>query len=478
MKKLKYLIGTICIMLFAATPISAEMIVFSDITGHWAEDNIYYMADKGILNGYTDGTFLPDNQITRGEFVTILAKDAAKDGKIDLKQFNYPSQFKDVNSHWAKAAINWASSVKVVEGYENKTFKPNAKITREELATMLNRHISLVTKLPPKNQKDPFNDDKSISSWAKDAVYNMQISGVINGKENHMFAPKTSATRGETATMVARYLRIVNGDSNSSATAALYFNNTLVQSQLPMENKESITMVPYRLFFESLNCEVEFHQGTSLVTAFNHEKDVEMWLGKTIAYADGSERTLSAAPYISNGSTMVPLIDAGTAMGLSVVKRNWGSSDQAIVISMTPTMVDTKNDSFYGTSTGNSPSGEINMEKSPHFLGTATNGAMTYGGYKTNGNYLYFGTWANNQPDGLGRSINSLGELSVGTFKDGHFSKGITYFADGSVFNGEWYYNPNTSTVYPGKGTLTANGATYGSNNTNWSGGALAQSNW
>ncbi|MEG2406865.1 MAG: S-layer homology domain-containing protein, partial [Clostridiales bacterium] len=110
MKKLKYLIVTICIMLFAATPISAEMIVFSDITGHWAEDNIYYMADKGILNGYTDGTFLPDNQITRGEFVTILAKDAAKDGKIDLKQFNYPSQFKDVNSHWAKAAINWASS--------------------------------------------------------------------------------------------------------------------------------------------------------------------------------------------------------------------------------------------------------------------------------------------------------------------------------------------------------------------------------
>lgn len=472
MKKLKLTLLSICLIGLLSTPLlGAESFYYTDLTGHWAESDIYYMTNKGVLDGYPDRTFKPDKTITRAELVTILAKDA----KVDTNGYT-TSQFSDTTNHWAKNSINWASATGIVTGYGNGTFRPDSPILREEMAVMLNRYISgkgLQFKYP----EDPFNDNNTISTWAKEAVTAMQRYGLVQGKGNHNFMPRDTATRAETATIVARYIRTMNGESVNSSMAELYVNNTLVKSNVKAAQGNSTTMVAMRDFFEAIGYEVAYYNGTSLVAAYNPEKDLEMWIGKTTAYTKGKKTYLSNPPYILEGSTMAPVSDIATALGLNVIQTGTDGVDK-INIMISPAATSPNAYSFYGEATANGITGEAHLRNSGGFWGVTENGAMTYGSYAAPDGYRYFGGWSNSQFSGSGSAINPLGELSVGTFDNGYMTQGITYFVDGSTFEGEWYYNTGTSAIYPSKGVLTANGRTYGTANTQWNSGALAGSGW
>lgn len=107
---------------------------FLDTKGHWAEKELEVTEKMGIIYGYGDNTFRPDNLITRAEVASILSyfMEVNKERVIG---------FKDIEGHWAEKDINILTSANVVQGYEDNTFRPDELIKRAEFITMINRII-------------------------------------------------------------------------------------------------------------------------------------------------------------------------------------------------------------------------------------------------------------------------------------------------------------------------------------------------
>ena len=108
---------------------------YSDVSEDaWYNNAVSTLSNAGIIDGYEDGTFKPDGNITRAEFATIAVRffEATYDGG-DL--------FSDIAGHWAQDYINEAANAGIVDGYPDGTFRPQQLITRAEAMTMVNRTI-------------------------------------------------------------------------------------------------------------------------------------------------------------------------------------------------------------------------------------------------------------------------------------------------------------------------------------------------
>ena len=168
----------------------------TDIQGHWAQTTIQKLADAGVVAGNPDGTFKPNNSISRAEFASMVVKAfklEAKPGKI----------FSDTTNHWAKDSIATANANGVVSGYGDK-FGPNDPITREQMAIM----IVKAAKLAPAAAELTFADAAKISTWAKNDVVTAFANKLIAGS-NGLFNPQSNATRAEAATVVSAGLKPV-----------------------------------------------------------------------------------------------------------------------------------------------------------------------------------------------------------------------------------------------------------------------------
>lgn len=169
----------------------SNSIVLTDITGHWAGNNINKLVKTGVISGYTDGTFKPDKTINRAEFVTIIVrafKLQPKAGKV----------FADTANHWAKDSIATAAAYGIVNGYNSTKFGPDDNITREQMAVILDKALKLNNAAGGKN----FTDQAKISTWAKDAVARVNQNGIFAGYPDNTFKPKASATRAEAASVI------------------------------------------------------------------------------------------------------------------------------------------------------------------------------------------------------------------------------------------------------------------------------------
>lgn len=113
-------------------------ISFSDLKeNHWAAWAIKNVSNAGLFNGYKDGTFMPDKNITRGEFTTVVFKYLG----IQLSNIT-ENKFKDTENHWAGKYIEEMSRLKYINGYSDGTFRPNANITRAECVALINRALN------------------------------------------------------------------------------------------------------------------------------------------------------------------------------------------------------------------------------------------------------------------------------------------------------------------------------------------------
>lgn len=178
---------------------------FKDTANHWANEPIKYLADRGIINGMNDNQFAPNNNITRAEFITLLAKM----DNIDINKYK-AENFTDVPANaWFNPYIDWAAKNGITSGTTANTFAPNNNITREQMAVMIERfcnykNFSLNNNKPQIN----FTDTNNISSYASSSVAKVQQAGIINGRPDGSFAPKANATRGESAQMIYTMLTI------------------------------------------------------------------------------------------------------------------------------------------------------------------------------------------------------------------------------------------------------------------------------
>jgi len=154
-----------------------------------------------IIKGYPDGSFKPDNNITRAEFAVVLAKAlgwAAKPGRHD---FADAAEIPD----WAEGYISAAVEKGVISGYEDNTFRANRPITRSEIAVIIVRALGLGDNIPESGTLS-FDDAAEIPDWAVGYIAAAVNQGIIKGKPGNIFAPDDNATRAEAAALVSRML--------------------------------------------------------------------------------------------------------------------------------------------------------------------------------------------------------------------------------------------------------------------------------
>jgi hypothetical protein len=190
---------------FSSYVVGYAPVAFADISGHWSAENIQFLAARGIIKGKSEGMFMPNDAISRVEFVTILGNKYG----VDFSKYS-TSDFGDVkDSNWFAGAVAWASENGIVTGY-NGMFRPNDNISRQEMAVVLDRYMTNIEEIESTEINEPisFLDDPQIASYAKESVAKMQQFGIINGKTLTEFMPLDNATRGEAAKMIKTLILI------------------------------------------------------------------------------------------------------------------------------------------------------------------------------------------------------------------------------------------------------------------------------
>ncbi|HIW33340.1 MAG TPA: S-layer homology domain-containing protein [Candidatus Paenibacillus intestinavium] len=182
----------------ALVEVVAQNVSFSDVTDHWAKDAINLAVAKSIVNGYTDGTFQPNKNITRAEFTKLIAT------ALDLPVASNELTFKDAASIqvWAVPFVKQAVNAGIITGYQDETFRANNNITRAEMAVMVVKALN-ITELASADELT-FKDSDAIPTYAKSYVATAVKLGLVTGLTTDTFGPNGQATRAEAVTIIGR----------------------------------------------------------------------------------------------------------------------------------------------------------------------------------------------------------------------------------------------------------------------------------
>jgi len=182
-----------------------RLIVYPDVPpDYWAADQISYIGTLGIIRGYPDGNFKPEGNITRAELATLLMRTRMSGDK------NVPDStmeiFSDVPlSHWALKYVNLAAQTKVVKGYPDGNFKPNANVTRAEGLTMIARFAGVTEESYAVGFRDIAR-----SHWASSIIAGSLKEGMLQFLKGKPFEPNRKLTRAEAVEILYRSKPIRN----------------------------------------------------------------------------------------------------------------------------------------------------------------------------------------------------------------------------------------------------------------------------
>ncbi|SDI25737.1 S-layer homology domain-containing protein [Paenibacillus naphthalenovorans] len=184
---------------------------FNDISGHWAQGYIQLLANKLVVDGVTNTTFEPERSITRAEFAALVVRSLGLEATGSGS-----SPFSDVASGaWYSGVVKAAAAAKLIDGYEDGTFRPNATINREELAAMVVRALAYAGAKPAVSEQrqaqllEKFVDSHTIV-WAKNELATAIEAGIVDGMTENTLGAREQATRAQSATMLKRLLERAN----------------------------------------------------------------------------------------------------------------------------------------------------------------------------------------------------------------------------------------------------------------------------
>ncbi|HHX59704.1 MAG TPA: S-layer homology domain-containing protein [Epulopiscium sp.] len=185
---------------------NTSAIIFTDTENHWAKKDIEFVTARGLFGGTDQEKFSPNVSMTRGMLVTVLARLA----KADLSD-HLASSFMDVKSDsYYMPAIEWARDNNIVNGLSATEFAPNQAISREQLAViMVNYAKASGFEFTSQAVENNFVDQAKISSYAKSSVKEIQMSGLISGREDNTFDPQGTATRAEVSAVLKRFVEAI-----------------------------------------------------------------------------------------------------------------------------------------------------------------------------------------------------------------------------------------------------------------------------
>lgn len=154
---------------------------------------------KPYASGYDDGSFLPNNNITRGELAAMIARLSYGD---DLPDGMYQASFPDVDSDaWFNKYIGYLEDKDVLSGYEDGTFRPMDTITRGEISAVIARaqRYDLIS-------YNGIFTDVTENDWAKDYIETLADKNIVSGYEDGTFGPYSPLTRAEAVAIINRVL--------------------------------------------------------------------------------------------------------------------------------------------------------------------------------------------------------------------------------------------------------------------------------
>ncbi|WP_228551214.1 5'-nucleotidase C-terminal domain-containing protein [Paenibacillus sp. B01] len=175
---------------------------FADMHGHWAAAAVQELAGKRIVAGKTASAFAPGDAVTRAEFAVLLART------LGLTAGSAAS-FTDIAAGaWYADGIAAAAEAGLIGGYEDGSFRPQQRITRQEMAVMTLRAVQLAGRQAsaPQAEAVAFADSGRIASWAQAAAAELSRYGLIQGDDQGRFQPLAGATRAESAALLQRLL--------------------------------------------------------------------------------------------------------------------------------------------------------------------------------------------------------------------------------------------------------------------------------
>ncbi|MDR9786763.1 MAG: S-layer homology domain-containing protein [Peptococcaceae bacterium MAG4] len=193
--RLSSLVIALCLVLsMAVTAFAAPL---TDIENHWAKEQIKTWEEKGLVKGYEDGTFRPDNNVSRAEFMALVNR-----------AFNYQEKaeidYKDVKEDaWYADVIKIAKAAGYISGYEDGTMRPNNPISRQEAAIIIMKILGLEENAAG---ADKFQDASSIPAWSKGAVGAVASAGIMGGYPDGTFRAASFITRAEAVVTLDRAL--------------------------------------------------------------------------------------------------------------------------------------------------------------------------------------------------------------------------------------------------------------------------------
>jgi len=185
---LRYIIG------FQADPVVGG---YADIFGHWAMNDILRMSSEGIVEGYGDLYFRPDELITREQAAALLARALKLPSGKGVNFSDLPP------GHWSYGDVSRVVQEGVMDGYPDGSFRPGSYLTRREMAVLLARSLNLLPAFP---QNSPFAD-VPLQDWAAGELAALKESGWIDGYADGTFRPDKNTTRAEFIHVVSLMLK-------------------------------------------------------------------------------------------------------------------------------------------------------------------------------------------------------------------------------------------------------------------------------
>ena len=174
--------------------------IFDDAKGHWAESYIAKMNRLGYVSGKGNNQFSPEENITRAEFISIVARMATP----AMQRYKY--RFLDVSYEaWYADYVETAYTLGLipVEMTADSKLKPEENLTREEMAAITVKLMNYLGVETGNTVNPGFTDDDQIAEWAKPYVYQAYTIGLIDGMEDGSFAPQAFSTRAQVCRILA-----------------------------------------------------------------------------------------------------------------------------------------------------------------------------------------------------------------------------------------------------------------------------------
>ncbi len=269
--------------------------VYSDVTDKaWYKEAVDYVTNEGLLVGVSADKFGPQEKVTRGMVATVMWRQCG------APQNDGTSDFKDVAADkWYAQAIAWGAKEGLVAGYSADTFGPNDPVSRQQLASFIQRMAKKNgqdTSIKDASVLDQFKDAKDVDAWAKDAMIWALENKVIAGTDAGLLAPDANATRAQYAAILMRTGATLSDDIDlANYDKVSYYHNGKI---ITVDEKVGETKDGQPITAKS----VLTGDGYIIAVAYTDEEDAKL------------QKLLENAKYEDvdlNGETMIPaFVDA------------------------------------------------------------------------------------------------------------------------------------------------------------------------